>query len=123
MWAAYNTALSIPDPNYPDLARYTDGDALALLTTGLQEAKDDGLKGTGDVRLSPEVTSAAPVDAPTTVEITDCLDSTRSKLVRASSGPPYSDSPGGLRRTTATVRWQSSGWKVVRFAAQEVGTC
>jgi hypothetical protein len=123
MWQAYDTALSIPDPKHPDLARYADGEALDLLTTGIQETKDEGLIGAGEAKLNPEVTSAAPVDAPTTVEISDCLDSTGTKLVRASPGPPYSDSPGGLRRTTATVQWQPGGWKVTRFAVQEVGTC
>jgi hypothetical protein len=123
MWRAYNTALSIPDPKHPDLARYADGEALSLLSTGIQETKDDGLRGTGDAKLAPEVTSAAPVDAPTTVEVSDCIDSSRTKLVRASPGPPYSDSPGGLRRATATVSWQPGGWKVTRFVVQEVGTC
>jgi hypothetical protein len=123
MWQAYTAALALPDPAYPDLTRYADGEALELLTTGIQETKDDGLKGIGDVTLNPEVASAAPVDSPTTVEITDCLDSTKSQLVRASPGPPYSDSPGGKRRTTATVSWQPTGWKVTSFAAQEVGTC
>ncbi|MBG0569010.1 hypothetical protein [Actinoplanes aureus] len=123
MWQAYTAALAIPDPAYPDLARYADGEALDVLTEGVQETKDGGLKGTGGVVVSPEVTSAAPVDAPTEVQITDCLDSSGSQIVRASPGPPYSDSPGGKRRAEASVRWQPSGWKVSSFGVLEVGTC
>ncbi len=123
MWKAYTAALGVPDPKHPDLARYADGEALELLATGIQETKAGGLKGIGDVALNPEIASASPADTPTTVEIIDCLDSTNSRLVRASPGLPYSDSPGGKRRTTATVSFQSTGWKVTSFAAQEVGTC
>ncbi len=123
MWQAYVAAMSVPDPAHPGLARYANGEALEILTKGIQETKNDGLKGTGGVIVAPEVTSAAPVNAPTEVEILDCLDSTGSQIVRASPGPPYSDSPGGKSRTTATVRWQPDGWKVVTFGIEEVGTC
>ncbi len=123
MWQAYQEAMAIPDPAYSDLARYAHGEALEILTKGVQSTKDGGLKGTGKVVLSPEVTSVAPVEVPTEVKITDCMDSSGSHIVRASPGPPYSDAPGGRSRTTATVRWQPAGWKVTSFGVQEAGTC
>jgi len=48
-----------------------------------QTVKDQGLKGTGEAVLAPRVTGAAPANNPTEVEITDCMDTSGSKLVRA----------------------------------------
>lgn len=124
MWKAYQEALAIPDPTYPDLDRYATGKALDTLAKGLQSVKDQGLKGTGAITPSPQITSAAPATAPTDIEITDCLDTTTSHIVRASPGPAYSDPPGGHRRTLATVKRQpDGGWKVDSFGVQAVGTC
>jgi hypothetical protein len=124
MWKAYQDALAIPDPTYPDLAKHATGKALTTLTKGLQSVKDQGLKGTGNIVAAPKITSFSPADAPTDIEITDCLDTSQSHIVRASTGPAYSDPPGGHRRTLATVRRQSDGgWKVDSFAVQAVGTC
>jgi hypothetical protein len=124
MWRAYQDALAIPDPAYPDLARYATGKALDTLTKGLQSVKDQGLKGTGTITAYPKITAAAPAAAPTDIEITDCLDTRNSHLVRASSGPAYNDSPGGHRRTVATMKRQpDGGWKVDSFGVQAVGTC
>lgn len=124
MWRAYGQAVQVPDPSSPQLPRYATADALATLTTGLQSLKDQGLKGTGDIEVNPTITAAAPTDHPTEVEVTDCLDSSRSHIVRASPGPAYHDPPGGHRRVIATVKRQPDGaWKVASFAAQVVGTC
>src|SRR5262249_33341362 len=49
MWKAYVDAIHIPDPNYPDLARYAQGDALAVFVKGLTSVQRDGLVGQGDV--------------------------------------------------------------------------
>jgi hypothetical protein len=124
MWKAYQDALAIPDPTYPDLAKHATGKALTTLTKGLQSVKNQGLKGTGRIVASPKITSFSPADAPTDIEISDCLDTSRSHIVRVSTGPAYSDPPGGHRRTLATVRRQADGgWKVDSFAVQAVGTC
>lgn len=124
MWRAYQQAVQVPDPSNAELSRYATGDALSTLTKGLQSLKDQGLKGTGDIRVDPKITAAAPKDTPTEIEVSDCLDSSQSQIVRASPGPAYSDSPGGHRRVIATVKQQpDASWKVSSFAAQEVGTC
>jgi hypothetical protein len=124
MWRAYQDALAIPDPAYPGLARYATGKAFDTLTKGLQSVKDQGLKGTGAIAPSPKIAAVSPADAPTDIEITDCLDTTTSHIVRASSGPAYNDPPGGHRRTLATVKRQpDGGWKVDSFGVQAVGTC
>ncbi len=124
MWKAYQDALAIPDPAYPDLAKHATGKALTTLTKGLQSVKDQGLKGTGAIVVAPKITSFAPADAPTDIEITDCLNDADSHIVRAGPGSPYNDKPGGRHRTTAAVNRQSDGtWKVSDFGVQGVGTC
>ena len=124
MWTAYDTAIQVPDPNDPNLAKYATGDALHTLVSGLQSVKDQGLKGTGNVVNAPQVTQLSPSDAPTQVSIKDCMDTSQSHLVRNGSGPAYSDSPGGHRLTLADVRQQDDGsWKVASFGVRGVGTC
>jgi hypothetical protein len=124
MWKAYQDALAIPDPSYPGLARYASGKALTTLTKGLQSVKDRGLKGTGVITVSPKITAASPVDTPTDIEITDCLNDADSHIVPATPGSPYNDKPGGRRRTTAGVSRQVDGtWKVIDFGVQAVGSC
>ncbi|GAA1883897.1 hypothetical protein [Asanoa iriomotensis] len=123
MWKAYVEAIRIPDPNYPDLARYSQGDALDVWVKGLTSVKDQGLVGQGDVTLSPAVKSANPNTTPPTVEIRDCVDSSKTHL-KKQDGSPYQDTPGGKRSTTATVARISEGvWKVTKIAIYGVGTC
>jgi hypothetical protein len=124
MWKAYQDALAIPDPAFPDLAKHATGKALTTLTKGLQSVKDQGLKGIGSIVVTPKITGFSPANAPTNVEITDCLDDADSHIVRAGPGSPYNDKPGGRHRTTAAVDRQSDGtWKVSDFGVREVGSC
>lgn len=124
MWKAYQDALAIPDPAHPGLAKHATGKALATLTKGLQSVKDQGLKGTGAIVVSPKITSFSPANAPTDIEITDCLNDADSHIVRAGPGSPYNDKPGGRHRTTAAVKRQTDGtWKVSEFGVLGVGTC
>jgi len=122
MWRAYVEAIRIPDPNYPDLARYTQGDALQVFATGLTSVQDDGLVGEGDVTLAPRVVAERPGN-PSTADIEDCVDTSQSRLVKR-DGSPYEDSPGGRQSARATATEVSpGGWKVTAFALFEVGTC
>jgi hypothetical protein len=59
MWAAFEKALSIPDPGYPALLQVTTGDARTILVKTVQSAKDKGLKGTGGATFKPEVVEIA----------------------------------------------------------------
>lgn len=124
MWQTYVTATRGPDPTDPNLARYATGAALRTLTNGLQSLKDEGLKGTGDVTLAPQVSTISPADTPTKISIRDCVNTAASQIVRASPGLPYSDTPGGRRLCLADVERQGDGsWKVTSFGLREVGTC
>lgn len=123
MWKAYGEALRIPDPTYPDLSKYAQGDALKVIVDGLTRTKSDGLVGKGDIAIAPNVTGAQPNADPPTVTIKDCMDTSKSHLVKI-DGSSYQDTPGGKRSVTATVSRQPDGtWKVSGFAVLAVGTC
>jgi hypothetical protein len=123
MWDAYVEAISIPDPELPELARFAADDALTVLVDGLEQVERDGLAGRGDAVLDPEVTELSPPDAPTGAKIVDCVDTSGSELYRV-DGRPYEDTPGGLRLAEATVRSVGDGeWKVIGFALYGVGSC
>jgi hypothetical protein len=124
MWQAYDAALRVPDPSSADLARFAADEALRVLVSGVASVKGRGLRGTGGVAVSPRVVEFSPVDEPVRVLVRDCMDSSGSRLVRASPGPPYHDTPGGRRRGAAEVRRQADGsWKVAKFGLEAVGTC
>ena len=123
MWKAYIAAIKIPDPAFPDLAKYTQGEALKVLTDGLTRVKNQGLVGTGEIILNPSVVASMPNATPPTADIADCADSSNSRLVKA-DGSAYQDTPGGKRKVTAKAAQQPDGsWKVFAFAAHDVGSC
>jgi hypothetical protein len=124
MWKAYEEAIRIPDPAYPDLARYAQGDALRVLVNGLTSVQRDGLIGQGDIAHSPSVAEVNPEATPgPTVEVKDCADTSRSRLVKK-DGSPYQDTPGGRQTVRATaLRLPDQTWKVISFAVLAVGTC
>jgi hypothetical protein len=123
MWKAYIDAGRIPDPQYPDLTRYAQGDALTVFVKGLTSMQKDGLVGQGDVVLNPKVTTIRPNATPPTVDIEDCVDTSKSHLVKK-DGSPYQDTPGGNRSAKATVAQVGEGvWKVTSLAVFGVGTC
>jgi hypothetical protein len=124
MWKAYVEAIRIPDPVYPDLARYAHGDALKVFVNGLTSVQRDGLVGQGDVTLNPSVAAVNPNVTPgPTTEIKDCVDTSQSHLVKK-DGSPYQDTPGGRRSVRATAtRFADQTWKVTSVAVLAVGTC
>lgn len=123
MWNAYVDASRIADPAYPDLTRYAQGDALKVFVSGLTSMQRDGLISRGDVVLNPSVTGVNPNASPPTVEIKDCVDTSKTQLVKK-DGSSYQDTPGGRQSAKATATRISEGvWKVTSFALFGVGTC
>lgn len=124
MWKAYVEASRIPDPAYPDLAKYAQGEALKVFVNGLTSMQRDGLVGQGDVKVNPAVTAAKPNATPPTVDIQDCVDTSGSHLVKK-DGSEYHDTPGGRKKAVATVaRLGDGSWKVITFAiSDKAGTC
>jgi hypothetical protein len=123
MWTAYQKAGETANPDDPNLATYATEGALQTLTSGLASVRDRGLVIKGEIVVSPRVTALEPADQPTTIEITDCADTTKSLLYRT-SGELYNDKPGGRRLIIATAKDIGGGvWKVVSFGARDIGTC
>ena len=123
MWKAYVDASRIPDPQFPDLARYAQGDALTVFVNGLTSMRREGLISRGDVVLHPKVTALRPNASPPTAEIEDCADTSKTQLVKK-DGSAYQDTPGGRQSAKATVSQVGEGvWKVTSFALLGVGTC
>jgi hypothetical protein len=124
MWTAYNAAVQVPDPANADLRSYTAGSAAKALVDGLQSIKDRGLRGVGQILVSPHVEEFSPPNAPTTVGIRDCVDDSGTHLVRVGPGSPYQDTPGGRHLCTATVELQTDGrWRVTQYGLRDAGTC
>jgi hypothetical protein len=123
MWAAYETAGETANPDDPQLATYAADSALHNLADGLRSVRDRGLVIKGDIVLNPVVTALEPADKPTSIEITDCADDSRSLLYQR-SGEPFNDNPGGRRLIVATVKDIGGGvWKVVSFGVHDIDTC
>lgn len=121
MWKAYIDAGRTTDPQDDEIvARYADGDALKALQAGLEANRRDGLVIKGDVTTNPSATKQTPE----AVDVLDCLDTTASTRVKASpGGAAFTDTPGGRRKVTATVKTVGGTWKVISFVPYGVGTC
>ncbi|GIJ62411.1 hypothetical protein [Virgisporangium aurantiacum] len=121
MWKAYIDAGRTTDPQDDEIvARYADGDALKALRAGLEGSRRDGLVFKGAVTTNPKVAKQT-LEA---VDVLDCLDTTASTRVKATpGGTPFTDTPGGRRQVTATVKNVGGTWKVISFVPYEVGTC
>jgi hypothetical protein len=123
LWEAYVAASRIPDPQYPDLTRYADGDALEVFVDGLRMMRRDGLVGRGDVSLHPRVTVVRADARPPTVHIEDCVDTAATRLVKK-DGSRYQDTPGGRQAAKAVAsRIQLGAWRITSFALHGVGSC
>jgi len=107
----------------PELGRYASGSALQVLSGSLYADHLNGFESRGAPVLQPRATSAEPADAPTTVMLFDCADSTNWLQYRT-DGSLVDDEPGGRRAVTSEVRLHQDGsWKVTRFAVEGLGSC
>jgi hypothetical protein len=123
LWQAMAEASHTSNWKSPDLVRYASGSALQVLSGSLYADHLNGLVSRGAPVLNPRVTSVTPPNAPTTVMVVDCADSTQWLRYRP-DGAPFTDSPGGRRVVTSEVRLHTDGsWKVTRFAVEAVGSC
>jgi hypothetical protein len=123
MWDVFIQASNDGAASSPDLAKYADGRALMTLNDGLARNKAAGLITKGLPRMAPMVTEIAPIDAPTTVTVTDCIDDSTWLQYRRDNGQLANDKPGGRQSSRATVTVSGGVWKVSSFGIQAVGTC
>jgi hypothetical protein len=123
MWSAFVDAAKTSDSEAPELRTFTTDNALKLIVSSLYTNKQLGKVTRGEVALNPRVTKQDPSDAPSSINISDCVDDSHWLEYKASGGL-YDNKPGGKHRTTAIVKRQSDGtWKVDSFALQGLGTC
>lgn len=124
MWLAMAKAGETADWQSPKLAKYATGNALTTITRSLYADHKNGVVSKGRPTLDPQVSAGDPKDAPTTIRISDCGDSTDWLQYDADTGRPIDDEPGGRRAIEAEVKEQADGtWKVSRFAVQGLGSC
>ncbi|WP_163506569.1 hypothetical protein [Fodinicola acaciae] len=122
MWTAVKKAGLTSNSADPDLAKYASSNALATITKKLTMDRASGLVTKGDIGIQPKVSSVAPPNAPTVVNIVDCADDSRWLRYRKDNGAP-ADTPGGRHRVTAIVQ-QIGGWRVTSFALDDrAGSC
>lgn len=123
MLNAYVTASNAGTDDTTELARYTTGSALQVLSKGLADNKAKGLHTQGTPKNEPpQVTSVAPASAPTSVSVRSCLDDSQWLLYKA-NGQLANNTPGGRRLATAEVKKTDGAWKVDSFGIRGVGTC
>lgn len=122
MWDDMVAVAAIPDYQSPRLAEHAASKAVTTLVEGVYTLQRDGLVAKGELVSTPSATGAEPVDRPTKVFLTDCLDGTRW-LNYTAAGELENDTPGGLRRTTATVEIIDGSWKVTDVLVGGIGTC
>ncbi|MCI2420090.1 hypothetical protein MOQ72_21850 [Saccharopolyspora sp. K220] len=124
MWQAMATAGETSDWQSPQLAHYATDNALTTITRSLYTDHFNRVVTQGQPKNNPQVTSVEPANAPETVVLSDCGDSSGTVKVFADSRRPINDKPGGRQSIVAEVKKQPDGaWRVTRFAVQGVGTC
>ncbi|ORT46920.1 hypothetical protein KBI5_22570 [Frankia sp. KB5] len=123
LWKAMAEASHTSNWQSPDLVRYASGSALQVLSGSLYADHLNGFVSRGEPVLHPQVTSVSPSEAPTTVMLSDCADSTNWLQYRT-DGTLVDDEPGGRRLVTSEVRLHEDGsWRVTRFAVEDLGSC
>ncbi|MFC7759697.1 hypothetical protein ACFQY4_18030 [Catellatospora bangladeshensis] len=123
MWRAYERALAEGSADSPFLAEYADGPALLLLSRAVRSTAAAGLRGSGATLLSPKATGVHPMADPTRVTVSDCMDTSATRVYRF-DGSPYADAPGGRRQMTASVALSADGkWRVNQIRLEQVGSC
>lgn len=124
MWEAMATAGETSDWKSPALGKFATDNALTTITRSLYTDHFNRVVTQGQPKNNPQVTSVEPPNAPETVMLSDCGDSSGTTKVFADSRKPINDKPGGRQSIVAEVKKQPDGaWRVTRFAVQGVGTC
>lgn len=124
MWEAMTRAGETSDWKAPELGKFATGNALTTITRSLYTDHFNHVVAQGRPKNDPQVTSVEPQNAPETVMLSDCGDSSGTTKVFADTRKPINDKPGGRQSIVAEVKKQADGaWRVTRFAVQGVGTC
>lgn len=124
MWQSMARAGETANWQAPELAQYATGNALTTITRSLYADHFNHVVSHGAPKNYPQVTSAEPQNAPETVMISDCGDSTNWLKYHEGTNTLVDNKPGGRQSMVAEVKKQPDGsWRVNQFAVQGVGTC
>jgi hypothetical protein len=122
MWDAFVAAGKVSDPDAPDVRKYASDQALRLIVNALYTNHEQKKVIRGDLKIDPKVTALSPSANPMTATISDCVNSEKWLVYKASGGL-VDNVPGGKHSTTATVKQTDGVWKVSSFILKEAGTC
>ncbi|MFJ9574651.1 hypothetical protein [Streptomyces bacillaris] len=120
-WDAQVKAYAKASPLDTGLDKYAFDKALGKAESELVALKLNGNVIKGEPKLSPEVTAVSLEESPKKATITDCVDVTNWKLVKAKSGDEVKLPKERLTRfvTTVNVRTVGDKWMIVETQQQD----
>ena len=74
-------AEDVGNPQHPELKKYLADPLLTRVRLAIRDAKENGAMRTGSLGSDPSVTAVTLDSVPAAVEIQDCIDSSKYKLV------------------------------------------
>jgi hypothetical protein len=123
MWEDIMVVSQTSDDRSPQLALHMMGQPLSFWTASVSRDHSKGWVSQGNLSWHAKVTLVTPADAPTRVEVADCLDTTQWVNVTV-DGKPSGDRPGGRHRLTAAITKADDGtWRVSEQLIGDAGTC
>lgn len=112
------------DPHHPDLPKFVADPLLTRVRLAIRDAKEHGAMRTGTLVSDPTVTTVSLDTVPATVEIQDCLDATRYRLVYTKTRKVVPGSGSGRYLATATAtRYPDGRWLINVGVAHEDQPC
>jgi hypothetical protein len=127
---ALNVAQSTLDPNYPDLARYGQGPALAGVRSRIAQFKAQGIRqGKPTAAVGAHVSGNAVVKGKQVRDITACLIEPADDFVDIKTGKPRAPSGGNQSKPVVSkyvgtvVQGDDGGWRLDGGTLNDVPSC
>ncbi|WP_229399318.1 hypothetical protein [Micromonospora okii] len=112
------------DPRHPELVKFLADPLLTRVRLAIRDAKEHGAVRTGTLVSDPTVISVSLDTVPATVDIQDCLDSSRYRLVYSKTKRVVPGSGGGRHLATATAaRYPDGRWLINAGVGHEDQPC
>jgi hypothetical protein len=121
---AIRAASQRSDPHHPELEKFLADPLLTRVQLAIRDAKEHGAVRTGTLVSDPTVVSVSLDTVPATVDIQDCLDTSRYRLVYSSTKRMVPGSGGGRHLATATAAHYPDGrWLITTGVGHEDQPC
>jgi hypothetical protein len=112
------------NPQHPELKKYLADPLLTRVRLAIRDAKENGAMRTGSLGSDPTVTLVTLDSVPAAVEIQDCIDSSKYKLVYRETRKQVPGTGAGRYLATATAnRYPDGRWLVSAATAHEDQPC